>query len=284
MMLAAGLWGQTVQAQPRLQPVATVVFSMEDPRFGGLSSIEVMPDGHSFMATSDQGRYLRGQLQRIAGRLSGVTGLRLTDLLDSKGAPLESYHVDAEGLAISDSGEIYISYEANHRVMRQTSPEALPSFMPKHPDFRSLINNSGLEALAIDEHDVLYAIPERSGGLERPFPVYRFMDGTWNRDWEIPRIGDFLVVGADVFEGWLYVLERDFSGFGGFSSRIRRFQLGASAGELLFESEAGQFDNLEGIAVWKAPDGGIRVLAISDDNFLFLQKTEIVEFELVEPQ
>jgi hypothetical protein len=282
MMIATCALGQSAVAQARLQPVASVVFSMEDSRFGGLSSIEIMPDGVSFMATSDQGHFLQGVLQRLDGQLNGVGDLRLTDLLDTKGAPLRSFHVDAEGLAVSHSGVVYISYEANHRVMRQDTPEALPRFMPKHPDFRRLINNSGLEALAIDENDVLYAIPERSGGLTLPFPVYRYREGAWDRTWEIPRIGEFLVVGADVFDGYLYVLERDLSVLGGFVSRIRRFRIGAETGEVLFESTPGQFDNLEGIALWQPPGGRVRALAISDDNFFFLQKTEIVEFELIE--
>ena len=282
LMIAACALGQSAVAQARLQPVATVVFSMEDSRFGGLSSIEIMPDGVRFMATSDQGRFLQGQLQRRDGRLTGVGDLRLTDLLDTKGAPLRSFHVDAEGLAVSNSGVVYISYEANHRVMRQDNPEALPRFMPKHPDFRTFSTNAGLEALAIDENDVLYAIPEHSGAVARPFPVYRFVDGAWTHTWDIPRIGEFLVVGADVFEGRLYVLERYLSVLGGFVSRIRRFEIGAETGEVLFQSTPGQFDNLEGIALWQTPGGAVRALAISDDNFFFLQKTEIVEFELVE--
>ena len=282
LLMASLLWGQSTLAQARLQPVSRLVLSMEDSRFGGLSSLEIMPDGLHFMATSDRGRFLQGVFSRIDGRLAGVADLRLTDLLDSKGAPLQGFHVDAEGLAVSAGGEVYISYEANHRVMRQDSPSALPVFMPKHPDFRRFSNNAGLEALAIDANGVLYAIPERSGSVTTPFPVYRFAGGAWTHTWDIPRIGEFLVVGADVFDGKLYVLERYLSVLGGFVSRIRRFDIGADTGEVLFESTPGAYDNLEGIALWTAPDGGVRALAISDDNFFFMQKTEVVEFALRE--
>ena len=256
--------------------------SMDDPRFGGFSSLEVADDGMSFVATSDRGTLLLGDILRENGRLTGVTNLRLIDILDSKGAPLISYHVDAEGLAISETGEIFMSFEANHRVMVQTAPEATPEFVPKHPDFRILQNNSGLEALAIDQDGTLYGIPERSGALERPFPVYRFVNGAWDKDWSILRIGKFLVTGADIFEGQLYLLERSFTGLAGFSSRIRRFEIGVHSGDVLLETTAGDFDNMEGIAVWKRGDGAERVLMIADDNFFVLQRNQLVEFVLEE--
>ena len=49
---------------------------------------------------------------------------------------------------------------------------------------------------------------------------------------------------------------------------------------LLLESTTLQYDNLEGIAVWK--DGlGIRITMISDDNFLPVQRTELVEYRVL---
>ena len=40
-----------------------------------------------------------------------------------------------------------------------------------------------------------------------------------------------------------------------------------------------QFHNLEGIAVWV--DGqGIRITMVSDDNFLFVQRSELVEYRV----
>ena len=90
--------------------------------------------------------------------------------------------------------------------------------VPPHPDFRRLQANSGLEALAIDAEGVLYAIPERSGKLERPFPVYRLRDGRWQTQGALRRDGAFLVADA-IFgpDGRLYLLERDFEWLGGFA-------------------------------------------------------------------
>ena len=38
-------------------------------------------------------------------------------------------------------------------------------------------------------------------------------------------------------------------------------------------------DNLEGISVWRAPDG-LRMTLISDDNYRWMQRTEIVEYRV----
>ncbi|NOR63000.1 MAG: esterase-like activity of phytase family protein [Rhodobacteraceae bacterium] len=280
IMLMGALWVLPAVAEPSLRLDASITMRMSDPRFGGFSSLEVAADGMSFIATSDRGTLLRGDITRENGRMVGVANLRLTDILDSKGAPLTGYHVDAEGLAVSESGEIFISFEANHRVMVQTGPEATPEFVPKHPEFRTLINNSGLEALAIAPDGTVFAIPERSGDVNRPFPVYRFSHENWSKSWSIPRIGDFLVTGADIFAGHLYVLERDFKL--GFASRVRRFEIGAEAGEVLLETRPGAFDNMEGIALWQPQGDAVRVILISDDNFLFLQRNQMVEFVLEE--
>lgn len=141
--------------------------------------------------------------------------------------------------------------------------------------------NSSLEALAIDHRGWLYTLPERSGQLTRPFPVYRF-DGTrWAQPFSIPRSGGFLPVGADFGpDGKLYLLEREFSGFG-FRSRVRRFavsETGIGPGETLLSSALARHDNLEGIAVTRTGTGEIRLTMISDDNFRVFQRTEIVEY------
>jgi hypothetical protein len=93
-------------------------------------------------------------------------------------------------------------------------------------------------------------------------------------------------VGADfVPDGGFYLLERQLASVFGFSSRVRRFRITGDTltdEETLFETEAGRFDNLEGLAVWRGPDGDIRLTMISDDNFNFFQITEFVEYRIKE--
>jgi len=156
--------------------------------------------------------------------------------------------------------------------------------LPRHPDFKKMQNNSSLEALAIGPDGAFYTIPERSGGLETPFPVYRYSNGAWTKPFVIPRRGPYLVVGADFGpDGRFYLLERAFNSIFGFQTRVRRFSVEGkriSNEEILVESPSGRHDNLEGLAVWQDGAGDIRLTMISDDNFRILQSTEFVEYRL----
>jgi hypothetical protein len=95
----------------------------------------------------------------------------------------------------------------------------------------------------------------------------------------VPRQGDFLPVGADFGpDGRLYVLERRLLLPVGFANRLRVLTPEAWDKPLiLWESRLGQFDNLEGLSITTTADGLLRATMVSDDNFLSLQRTELVE-------
>ena len=116
------------------------------------------------------------------------------------------------------------------------------------------------------------------------FPLLRLRDGRWDEMMRIEADGAFLPVGADLGpDGRLYLLERRFHGLGGFASRLRRLVLqegGVAQGETLFQSRPGQFGNLEGLAIWRDGAGALRATLISDDNFLPVLGTELVEVRL----
>lgn len=249
--------------------------------FGGFSGIEVDASGQGFIALSDRGNLVQGRLIRRDGQISGV---KLTDafpVLNHRGTiPREQFR-DSEGLAQAADGRLFISFEGAHRVWAYARPGGTAKRLPRHPDFKTMQRNSSLEALAIDARGRLYTLPERSGALARPFPVYRFAHGRWDRAFSIPRRGEFLPVGADFGpDGRFYLLERAYNGLG-FRSRVRRFDLtsgGFVAETTLLTSGNGTHDNLEGLAVWRDGAGKIRLTMISDDNFKFFQRTEIVEY------
>ncbi|MHA1128539.1 MAG: esterase-like activity of phytase family protein, partial [Alphaproteobacteria bacterium] len=110
------------QAQT-LTPVGRVVLKLDLEGFGGLSGIEILPDGN-FLAISDQGSFIEGTITRIDGEIRGATIAPLHPILDSKGNPLTGYHTNAEGLAIGPDGSIYIAFEGNHRIMRHETQTA----------------------------------------------------------------------------------------------------------------------------------------------------------------
>lgn len=264
--------------------IGTYKWEMKDAIFGGFSGLEVSDDGMSFLAISDRGSIASGKFERSDEMISNVVSPKLNELRDTDGSALDRYEGDSEGLALRPDGRIYISFEAIHRLWTYRDQASEGAWIDRHPDFKGMQNNSSLEALAIDKNGALYTLPERSGTVNRPFPVYRYAKGEWSIPFRIPRRDDFLPVGADFGpDGRLYLLERQFNGIFGFSSRVRSFKVDGSTisdEQELLHSSSGRHDNLEGIAVWRDSANDIRITMISDDNFRSFQNTEFVEYRL----
>lgn len=270
--------GHSLTAAPQL--LSETTWTQNDPSFGGFSGLEISDDGTSLVTISDRGiTMVTATLSRKDGIITGITDTVTTQLPDRRGRLRDAW-ADSEGLAIGEDGTIFVSTEGQHRIFAYAQNAAQAEALPQHPDFPNLQNNSSLESLAIGPDGALYTIPERSGRATRPFPVYRYKDGTWDIPFNIPRRANHLVVGADIGpDNRLYVLERHFTGIG-FLSRVRRFNLDGSGEETLLDTANGTHDNLEGISVWRDNSKQLRMTMISDDNFKFFQKTQIVEYQI----
>ena len=284
--------------------VSVFPWRMDDPRFGGFSAIEVMPDGQGFVALSDRGAYTTGRFTRSpSGAIVGVTASPVALLRAEGDAPLRTARSDSEGLAIAPDGTVFVSFEGVARVLRYDRIDGPAINLPRHPDFARMPINGALEALAVDAAGTLYTLPERTGRSDRAdrslpgilrtlegnpdgpdFPIYRFRDGAWDQPFALPRDETFLPVAADFGpDGQLYILERQFRGLAGFVSRLRRFAIADDRLTLTdtpLLTNHGEHDNLEGLSVWRDADGALRATMISDDNFRFYQRTEIVEYSL----
>ena len=289
LILALGLAAPLISQPVGLaQEDARLAWDLDMAGFGGFSGLEVDADGLGFTALSDRGAYIHGRFLRDgADTLTGIELDSLGPLIPPRPGAWPPYLIDSEGLAIAGDGTAFVSFEGQHRVFRFDDLNAPASPLPQHQDFPQMIGNASLEALAIAPDGSLYTLPERSGQLTRPFPVYRFQDGAWQHVFDLPRRDDFLPVGADFGpDGRFYLLERRFSLIRGFASRVRSFSMtadGLSDEILLFESQAGRYYDLEGLAVWRDRAGRIRLTMISDDNFNMLQSTEIVEYVIDRP-
>lgn len=268
--------------------LGTYVWRAKGPGFGGFSGLEIDDSGTGLTVLSDRAQLWQGQIRRdAAGAITGVdvTGSSLLHGTDGKVLTVNSG--DSEGLALAPDGTIFISFEGRARVMQYQTPGGVATELPIPKAFKTFAPNASLEALAIGPDGALYTLPEDSGKPGKPFPVYRYKSGKWDQPFSLPRDGQFLSVGADFGpDGRLYVLQRWFHGITGFSSRVQRYELTASgigAPELVLETETGDFDNLEGISVWRDGSGEIRLTMVSDDNFMFFQQTQLVEFSLPAP-
>lgn len=270
-----------------LEHVGTFVWREKVSHFGGFSGIEISEDGHGFHALSDRAQLFWGSIDRDAdGRIRGMNIAGRAHLKDSAGVPLKpGFQGDSEGIAIGADGTIWISFEGLNRVAGYADPDAAATRLPRPPPLPELKVNLGFESLSVLPDGTLMTMPELSLSPDDPFPVLHFRDDEWSQPYTIRRDGEWRPVGSDYGpDGWFYLLERGFHGILGFSSRVRRMQLtetGPINEEILLETRPLQYDNLEGISAWH--DGhGVRLTMISDDNFLFVQRTELVEYRVIE--
>ncbi|MDO8984590.1 esterase-like activity of phytase family protein [Cypionkella sp.] len=284
LVLIAGLEGS---ASPTPPPgfLDDFHWTMDAPRFGGLSGIEISKNGRDIIVLSDRGTYTTGQIIRDeTGRIASIAAEPVRPLQAADGKPLKPGFSDSEGIALAADGSVYISFEGRARVLFYPKLGGPAKNLPSPADFKAMQENSALEALAIDAKGTLYTLPERSGGQNKPFFVYRFKAGKWDKRLQIAREDGFLPVGADFGpDGKFYLLERDFRGLAGFSSRLRRFSLGPKGfdkGKTLLKTPVGLYDNLEGVSIWRDAAGHLTATMISDDNFTFFLRTQIVEYQL----
>lgn len=273
-----------VMAEPILRETSNLIWDRPEKWFGGFSGIEVAPTGETATLITDKGFLVRLRMVRNGAALQGLQLVSSTRLKHANGKLLQDKQRDAEGLAIGNDGTTYISFEHRHRVARLLGEEGRTDPLSRPDSFAAFELNGGLEALAIAPNGSLFTLPERSSGRRTPFPLYQYADGAWRIVATISRKGPFQPVGADFdANGLLYLLERATTPLG-FRSRIRRFDLQAEPVRVqtLLTTGPSRFDNMESISLWQDTSGTTRITLISDDNFLSIQRTQVVEFALTE--
>jgi len=243
----------------------------------GLSDLKLTGDG-GFVAVSDAGDLVRGRLELDEhGRLAGLNDLRVRRLTLIDGEPITEKRMgDAEGLALTDDGEVLVSFEREHRIWSYGPLDALrarPQAQP-HPttDFPL---NEGMEALA--------AAPGgwRVGGEG---------GGVWDCSTQGCRVVTRPSPPADSWR--LTGLDRDPGGDGWFAiqrswrppfdvrARVRRMNADGTLGPVLIELKLpGLTDNFEGIAA-EARGDKVRLYILSDDNANPAQKTLMLAFDV----
>ena len=270
------------EAPERAAFVAAIDWDDPDERHGGLSGIEVSEDGRRVVAITDRGTLVRARIRRERGVPVAIRRTRHHSLTTPEGKVLTGFASDSEGLAGSPGDGLAISFEGYHRVWRFAPDGAGLARLPLLDAISALPTNSGIEALAIDGEGRLVAMPEAPEGAA--FPVWRWDGSAWSVPFTIPRRGPMKVVGADFGpDGRLYVLERRITLPLGFRSRVRRFEPDGTGETVLLETPPGRHGNLEGLAVWRDPAGALRLTMVSDDNFIGLQRGQIVEYRLPAP-
>lgn len=275
---------------PASQATARIPFEDDAPGFGGFSALEVLEDGRRFVALSDGGLLVQGDLQRDArGQLTGVRVTSRHWLVHPEGHRVRQKGQDPEGLALLPDGRLIVSFEhytppwiyegaiGHPDGTRLPAPEALEN----PPDSPILGANTAYETAAVDAQGRLILIPERPAGGGPLHPIWRLGEDGWTRVADWPRDAGFLPVGADLGpDGQLYVLERAFGL--GFSGRIRRIDLAQPdrAPQLVALLPRDRRSNYEGLSAWADDNGTLRLTMISDNNFTGLLNQQILEISL----
>jgi hypothetical protein len=266
--------------------------------FGGLSALRISPDGSHFVSLSDHGRWLQGRVLYEGDRPIGIADAIMAPVLGPGGQPLAAYRWgDTESIA-DDGGTLYVGIETVNQIVRfdygKDGLLARGEPIPVPPGIRTLPPNKGLEALEFVPRNqslggALIAISEH--GLDSAGNLRSFLiGGPSPSTFSIKRIGDFDISDAALLpSGDLLILERSLGWPEGLLVQVRRIPMqdirpGALVdGPVLFNADLRfEIDNMEGLAVHKTPMGKTVLTMISDDNFSALQRTELLQFTLVE--
>ncbi len=252
--------------------------------FGGFSALSLDAKGQNALVLNDRGQIASAQVQRNAkGIIDAVVVTQRDALRNQRGAVIKGDAHDSEGLAVDADGTIYVSFEQDPRVARYSAPDAKAAVLKRMSAFQDMPENKGLEALAIDHRGHLYTLPENTLNAAGHIPVWKWNGRKWREISALERRGWFMPVGADIGpDGRFYLLERAFMLFG-FSTRLRRWDLdetGLHGEATLLKTGIGTHDNLEGLSIWRDDHNRLRATMISDDNFMSLQRTELVEYLL----
>jgi hypothetical protein len=265
----------------------------EDSDFGGISGLIVSDDGARFLAITDASQWLTGELSYRDGRLAGVTGVEIGPLLTPDGAVLSGKDGDAEGLTGSLDGDVYVSFEGDHRIWRypfgKAGLAATPSVVATPAELQRAPGNSGLEGIALLSDGQLLALTEAFHDGDGNIRGWLLRQGSDPAPLSLRRRAPFdLTDVRQLQNGDVLTLERRFSRVGGIGFEMRRIPGASVAANAVLDGEVVAdvgmnfiIDNMEGLSVRKGADGETFVYVVSDDNFNApLQQTLLMMFEL----
>ncbi|OYX83188.1 MAG: hypothetical protein B7Y75_05625, partial [Azorhizobium sp. 35-67-5] len=251
--------------------------------------------GKRFLAVTDAGLLLDGELLTEGDRPTGLGHVRAAALKDDRGRPLVLQgREDAESLAVSPRG-VFIGLETINEIWLYPADPLgeIGMRMEVPPGVKALRFNVGLESLAYAAEGplagTLIAIGEEGASKSADLPGF-LIGGPTPGTFTIAKSGPFNGTDACIGpDGMLYLLERHFSLTTGVLMQVRRFPVsdvkpGARlSGEILFTADMGyEIDNMEGLAVTRNASGAILLTMISDDNFSPLQRTILLRFAVVD--
>lgn len=286
---------------PRMTTVGKLAFLhglelvSDEGRFGGLSGLEVSPDGRRLRAVSDRGHWITATLTHdSAERLVGARSWRAMAMLTPAGRPLRRYQRDAEGLARLSDNAFLVSFEGGHRIWRYPpSFDVPPTKVAAPPSLPNAPVNGGLEAITVLSDGSVLGVTERYANGDGSLKGWFMENGAAHEIAYVPGDGFSPTDLAAMPNGDVLLLERSFNLL---NMRVRVVRLAKRRlqearrragvrlhGDLLAALERPlSVDNFEGLALRRDRSGRTLLYLVSDDNFVRLQRTLLLQFRLID--
>lgn len=279
----------------RLELLSGFELSSGHKRFGGLSGLSVSPDGTEFRAVSDRGYWVTAALTHDSeGRIIAFDSWRDAPLLTPAGKPTGLYEHDAEGLARDSSGSFLVSFEGRHRIWRYPAKlNGTPGPVATPRDLKRAPVNGGIEGITVLSDGSVLGITEKHANRDGSLKGW-FMKGHTAHDFAYVSADGYSPTGVAATPGGdVLVLERSFHLL---RMRVRVVRLGAERlrqarqkpgtrlrGKVMAELKRPlSVDNFEGLSLRRDAAGRTLLYVVSDDNFLPLQRTLLLQFRVID--
>jgi hypothetical protein len=226
-------------------------------------------------------------------KLVGARGVEIGPLIAPDGTALRGKAGDAEGLAGSLDGEVYVSFEGKPRIWRyayaKSGMRAPPVALETPADLDRAPRNGGLEGIARLGDGRLQALTESFRDDNGTIRGWLIGEGRDPEPLVLKRRAPFdLTDVRQLPNGDVLTLERRFNRIGGVGFEMRRIPGSSLARDALLDgdvvADVGMnfiIDNMEGLSLRQDADGRTIVYIVSDDNFNApLQQTLLMMFEL----
>ncbi len=277
----------------RLRYLGGVALTSPDKGFGGLSGLMFEPACNRLLAVNDTGSWFILQPEESGDRLIGVRAAHIAPILDMKGQPPDrKYSADAEAV-MRDlvTGDTLVWFELDHRAQRYRGVSACDPgtlataahAVDRPAAIRGWKSNRGVEAASVDGTAILLFAESEPAGAGRMAAVR--LEGTEAILLSYPAPDGLLATSAaELGPGVHLLLQR----------RVPRMRRLAVTISLLRPGTDGRLereeiarleppltvDNMEGLAI-RRERGRIFLYLVSDNNFLPVQRTLLMKFELL---
>ena len=274
----------------RLRYLGGIVLRSTNAAFGGLSGLAAGRDGW-LLSVSDTGNWVAFRTVEAGGRLVGVTDGVIAPILDENGkAAAYKEAGDAEALTWDADGSAMVSFEQDHRILVYAAIDPARPASLRTSATRALRlaatggwpRNGGGEALVALHDGSRLWFEEEGQGADGRSPVLRIAPDDSVATLRYPAPQGYKPTDAvELAPGLILVLNRRFTPVEGVSVVLTTATVASdmTVTEVARLAAPLSVDNFEGMALTRV-GGRTFLYLVSDNNFLGLQRTLLLKFEL----